>query len=37
METEGLTGAMPVWEIYVDDPGETPPEAVRTEIYRMIG
>lgn len=37
LETEGLTGAMPIWEIYVDDPGDTSPDELRTEIYRRIG
>jgi len=36
MEAEGIPAAMPVWEIYIDDPGNTPADAVRTEIYRMI-
>ncbi len=37
METEGIPGAFPIWEIYVDDPDNTAPEALRTEIYRAIG
>ena len=37
MEAEGIPGAMPVWEIYVDDPGEVAEENVRTEIFRAIG
>lgn len=36
MEAEGIPGAMPTWEIYVDDPGDTAPEALRTEIYCTI-
>ena len=36
MEAENIPAAMPVWEIYVDDPGSIPVEKVRTEIYRMI-
>ncbi|WP_306252158.1 GyrI-like domain-containing protein [Parvularcula sp. IMCC14364] len=37
MEENGIPGAMPVWEIYVDDPTTKPEEEVRTEIYRAIG
>lgn len=37
METEGIPGAMPIWEIYVDDPGEVAEDQLRTEIYRTIG
>lgn len=37
MEDEGIPAAMPVWEIYVDDPEKTAPDALRTEIYRAIG
>lgn len=37
METAGIPAAMPVWEVYVDDPGDTAPKALRTEIYRAIG
>ena len=36
MAAEGIEGAMPVWEIYVDEPGTVPPEEMRTEIYRAI-
>lgn len=36
METTGITGAMPVWEIYIDDPGDVPQERLRTEIFRAI-
>lgn len=36
MEAEGIAGGMPVWEIYVDDPGNTPVDTLRTEIYRTI-
>ena len=36
MEDSGVKGKMPVWEIYVDDPGETPPEKLRTEIFQMV-
>ena len=37
VEKEGLPKAMPVWEIYVDDPTTKPEEEVRTEIFRAIG
>ncbi|WDI31280.1 GyrI-like domain-containing protein [Hyphococcus flavus] len=36
VETNNLGKAMPVWEIYVDDPTNTPEEKLRTEIYRSI-
>ncbi|WP_224814103.1 GyrI-like domain-containing protein [Hasllibacter sp. MH4015] len=36
MGAEGIKGTMPVWEIYVDDPAETTPEDLRTEIYCAI-
>jgi len=36
MEDAGIASAMPVWEIYIDDPGEVAPDALRTEIYRTI-
>ena len=37
MESEGIQPAMPVWEVYVDDPGETAEADLRTEIYRAVG
>jgi effector-binding domain-containing protein len=37
MEENGLACTMPVWEIYIDDPGDTDPASLRTEIYRAIG
>ncbi len=37
MKAEGIPGSMPVWEIYIDDPGDTAPEKLRTEIYCAIG
>ena len=37
MEAEGIPGTMPMWEIYANDPGETAPEDLRTEIYCTIG
>ena len=37
IKAEGLTGDMPVWEVYIDDPGEVPEEELRTEIYCMLG
>ena len=33
---EGLPNAMPVWEIYVDDPTKTPEAELRTEIFRTV-
>ena len=36
MEAEGIEGAMPVWEVYIDDPEETDAAELRTEIYRAI-
>ena len=37
MKTQGINGTMPVWEIYVDEPGVVAPDALRTEIYCAIG
>ncbi|MEL6361951.1 MAG: GyrI-like domain-containing protein [Pseudomonadota bacterium] len=37
MTNEGLPQAMPVWEIYVDDPTTVSEDKLRTEIYRAIG
>ncbi|WP_425408570.1 GyrI-like domain-containing protein [Hyphococcus sp.] len=37
VEKNNLGKAMPVWEIYVDDPQKTPETELRTEIYRAIG
>ncbi|KAA9010132.1 GyrI-like domain-containing protein [Histidinibacterium aquaticum] len=34
---EGLEVGMPVWEVYLDDPGEVAEEALRTEIFRAVG
>lgn len=36
MEAEGIAGAFPIWEEYIDDPGDTAPEALRTAIFRMV-
>jgi len=33
----GLTKAMPVWEVYVDDPTTVAESDCRTEIYRAVG
>lgn len=35
-ETHSLQKAMPVWEIYVDDPTTKAEADIRTEIYRAI-
>lgn len=37
MESENIPGTMPIWEIYVDDPGDVAEDQLRTEIYRTIG
>ena len=37
MDSLGAENAMPVWEVYVDDPTLVPPAEVRTEVYRSIG
>lgn len=36
MEEHAIAGNMPIWEIYVDDPGDTAPEVLRTEIYHAL-
>lgn len=36
MEQQGVSKAMPVWEVYIDDPGSTPEQQLRTEIYRAV-
>lgn len=36
-KAQGLTSAMPVWEIYIDDPNETDEDQLRTEIYHSLG
>ena len=36
MEREGLRPAGPCWEIYMNDPGSTPPDELVTEIYFPI-
>ncbi|WP_370234686.1 MULTISPECIES: GyrI-like domain-containing protein [Henriciella] len=36
-DAEGYRKAMPVWEVYVDDPTTMPEEQVRTEIFRAVG
>lgn len=33
IEGEGLKGATPIWEIYVDDPTTVPEAECRTEVY----
>lgn len=33
IKENGLTGTMPVWEVYLDDPGATPEGELRTAIY----
>lgn len=34
MDSAGVSKAMPVWEVYIDDPQSTPEAQLRTEIYR---
>jgi len=36
MTDQGVVKAMPVWEVYIDDPTKTPEAQLRTEIYRAI-
>lgn len=36
-DANGLAKIMPVWEIYIDDPGSTPEAELRTEIFRALG
>lgn len=36
-DEQGFEKAMPVWEIYVDDPGQVPEAELKTEIYRRVG
>ncbi|WP_084418265.1 GyrI-like domain-containing protein [Henriciella litoralis] len=33
----GITKGLPMWELYVDDPGVVPEAELRTEIYRRVG
>lgn len=33
---EGLTLGAPTWEVYVDDPGETPEAELRTEVFSHL-
>jgi len=37
MKAEGIPGGMPVWEEYVDDPGDTPEDKLRTRAQRTVG
>ena len=36
LKTKGEKMAGPSWEIYVSDPGDTKPEALKTEIYVLV-
>ncbi len=36
VQEQGLEGAMPVWEIYVDDPQQIPEADVRTLLFRAV-
>ena len=33
MKENGIESSMPIWEIYVDDPGEVEADKVRTDIF----
>lgn len=35
-DAHGFEKAMPVWEHYIDDPGEVAEEKLRTEIFRKL-
>ena len=35
-KAEGLESRMPVWEIYIDDPGETAEADLRTEVFHAV-
>lgn len=37
MDSVGVERGRPVWEIYVDDPMETDPDQLRTEVFRKVG
>ena len=37
MTENNIPAAMPIWEVYVDDPTTVPEAECRTEVYRMIG
>ena len=36
MDAQGAPKSDLVWEIYIDDPGETPEQTLRTEVYRAV-
>ena len=36
MEVHEIEGGFPIWEIYIDDPGEVAEDKLRTEICRTI-
>lgn len=37
VQAEGLSMAVPAWEVYVDDPNVTPEDRLRTEVYVKLG
>ncbi|MEL7548093.1 MAG: GyrI-like domain-containing protein [Pseudomonadota bacterium] len=37
MDTDGVLKAMPIWEVYADDPTLVPEAECRTEIFRAVG
>ncbi|EAR50005.1 hypothetical protein OG2516_07380 [Oceanicola granulosus HTCC2516] len=37
LAADGHPHGWPVWEVYVDDPSETPEAELRTEIWRSLG
>ncbi len=36
VEEQGLAFAAPTWEIYLDDPGSTPEDKLRTDIFMAL-
>ncbi|MEL7547881.1 MAG: GyrI-like domain-containing protein [Pseudomonadota bacterium] len=37
MDDDGVERGRPVWEVYIDDPMETEPASLRTEVFRAVG
>jgi effector-binding domain-containing protein len=36
LKSQGLSGCKDVWEVYLNDPDDTPPKGLRTQIYWPI-